>query len=115
MIDFACKRFDIKEIVKCALGLTAAEMRLFDFFLKYSIRSYKTDDLCKRLDLKLTTIQKGVKKLHEKGIIKRKQINLDYGGYFYIYETNEKVFIRKILKNIIKSWSNKVEEEIENI
>ena len=115
MIDFACKQFKINEIIKCALGLTKAELKIIEYFLENSSFSYTTNEIAKKLSLNLTTIQKAVKKLNEKNIIIRKQNNLTGGGYVFIYELNNKKEIRSILNNIIKSWSIKVEEEIRKL
>jgi len=113
MIDFACKEFDLKDILKCGLGLTKSEFILFDYFIKNSDKESTTLSISKILDMDLTTIQKGVKKLYEKGIIIRHQKNLDNGGYVYTYECNSKPKIRKIIKDIIDKWSLKVHQEID--
>ena len=115
MIDFACKRFDLMEIIKCGLGLTKAELKIMTYFLDSIGKEYTTNDLSKKLELKLTTIQKGVKKLSEKKIILRHQKNLDNGGYIYVYETNSKDKIKKIIKDIIRNWSKKVEDRIDDL
>lgn len=113
MIDFACKQFNFKEIVKCAFGLTKAECSVLEFFMENMGVGYTTDVLSEKLKLNLTTIQKATKKLSEKNIVVKKQKNLDRGGYVYCYTTNDKSIIQQELKNIIKTWSNKVEENID--
>ncbi|MEN7982412.1 MAG: helix-turn-helix domain-containing protein [Nanoarchaeota archaeon] len=115
MIDFACKQFDLDDIIKCGLGLTKKEVEIMKYFLKNKNKECTTFSISKKLDLNLTTIQKAVKKLSEKNIIIRHQKNLSNGGYVYTYEINSKQKIRKILKNIIKNWADKVEEEIDKL
>jgi predicted transcriptional regulator len=113
MIDFACREFDLNDIMKCGLGLTKSEFILFEHFTKNNEREWTTISLSNKLGLNLTTIQKGVKKLNELGIILRHQKNLENGGYIYTYECNSKQKIRKVLKNIIDNWSSKVHQEID--
>jgi len=113
MIDFACKRFDLDEIIKCGLGLTKTEFRIMKYFLKDTSKECTTVSISKELNLNLTTIQKAVKKLSDKKIIKRHQKNLEKGGYIYTYECNSKQDTRKIIKGIIKNWFKKVEERID--
>jgi predicted transcriptional regulator len=115
MIDFACKRFDINEIVKCALNLTKSECKVFNFFLENVDKRYTTQDLCKKLKLNLNTVQKAVKKLSDKKIILRLQLNMLKGGYTYIYETNNKETIRMIIAEIIDNWVKKVKENLGEI
>lgn len=113
MIDFACKRFDLKDIIKCGLGLTKSEFLLFELFTKSKEKEYTANLISERLNLDLTTIQKGVKKLYEKQIILRHQKNLSNGGYIYTYECNSRQKIREILKGVIKNWSDKVSSELD--
>ena len=113
MIDFACKEFDLEDIIKCGLGLTKTEFSIFKYFLNHKGKELITSEISKELKLNLTTIQKATKKLHEKGILIRHQKNLNNGGYVYTYEIESKQKIRFVIKKLIKNWSNKVEEEID--
>ncbi|MCK5601510.1 MarR family transcriptional regulator [Candidatus Pacearchaeota archaeon] len=113
MIDFACKRFDLDEIVKCGLGLTKAELSIMKFFVKNLGSEFSSGDVAKELGLNLTTVQRAAKKLHGQKIIIRHQKNMSKGGYIYTYESVPKNEIRNILKKIIRKWSSKVEDQID--
>jgi predicted transcriptional regulator len=113
MIDFACKQFNLEDIIKCGLSLTRTEFKIMEFFISNSDKELTTIFISKKMNLNLTTIQKAVKKLFEKKIIIRHQKNLENGGYIYTYECETKKNIRKILKEIIRSWSEKVEKQID--
>jgi predicted transcriptional regulator len=113
MIDFACKRFDLNDIIKCGLSLTKTEFEIMNFFIENPRSEHITSEIAKKLKLSLPTIQKAVKKLYEKKVILRHQKNLQNGGYVYTYESNTKVNIRKILQEIIKNWSKAVEDKLE--
>ncbi len=112
MIDFACKRFDLNDIIKCGLGLTKTEFKIMEYFLTHD-NECKTSTISKNMGLNLTTVQKAVKKLSEKNIIIRKQRNLNNGGYVYTYECNSRKKIREIIKRIIRHWSTEVEKRID--
>jgi predicted transcriptional regulator len=113
MIDFACKQFNLNEIIKCGLSLTKAELEVFNYFIQNQKSECTTSLISKKLNLNLTTIQKAVKKLYEKEIILRHQKNLSNGGYVYTYECATKKRIREVLKSIIKNWSEQVEKAID--
>ena len=113
MIDFACKQFNLDDIIKCGFGLTRTEFKIMEFFLKNKEKEFTTISISKKLNLNLTTIQKAVKKLSEKKIIIRHQKNLTKGGYVYTYESNSKKDIKKSIKQIIRNWSDKVEKRID--
>ncbi len=112
MIDFACKTFDLDEIIKCSLGLTRAEYRLFSFMIKNNTEWMSTSELSKRTGLSLSTMQRCMKTLHEKNVVERHQENLGGGGYNYIYRAKDKEHIKKVIRGIIMNWSSKVGREL---
>jgi len=114
MIDFACRRFDLDDIVKCGLGLTRTEFRIMRYFMERGGGECTTSSISKRMNLNLTTVQKAVKKLFEKDIILRHQKNLGNGGYVYSYECNSRIKIRKIIKGIIRNWFDVVERKMDS-
>lgn len=113
MIDFACKQFDVEEIIRCGFGLTKAEYHLILYFLKHAEKACDTLALCRGTKLNRTTIQKAVKRFYEKGLVNRHQKNLSSGGYLFTYQIKNKKELRVILKNLIRAWSEKVEREID--
>lgn len=115
MIDFACKTFSIEEVIKCSLGLTKADYKLLNFFIKNPEKQFTTNELAELLELDLSTIQRSVKKLREKEVIARGQTNLDGGGYQFFYELCNKKKVVRIITNIIENWVSTVKEELGKI
>lgn len=112
MIDFACKRFHLNDVIKCSLGLNKTEFQLLVLLLKHSHTSYTTRDLAKLLSVNLTTIQRAVKNLAEKGVVLRTQTNFSGGGYEFQYEIKGRDEIRKKISTTIHAWANKVDDEL---
>jgi predicted transcriptional regulator len=112
-MDFACKKFDLEEVVKCSFGLTKSEFSLLKFLIKSS-GEFTTEQLAERLNLDKSTIQRAVKKLHSKGLVFRGQINLSGGGYVFWYRIKEKEKIRKMIIDIIESWVEVFRNRIKN-
>lgn len=112
MIDFACKRFDLDSVVKCGLGLTRAEFLVMKYFLGHK-RECRTSGVSKELGLKLSTVQKAVRKLYGKEILVRHQKNLEGGGYVYTYECVSRDKVKQIIKDIVRNWGRRVEDEID--
>jgi len=103
MIDFACKEFDLNEVIKCVLGLSKSEFRLLKF-LSEQDNTFTTEELSKKLKLDKSTIQRSVKKLHEKDLVTRSQINQTIGGYIFLYKIKNKGNIRKIVNETLDNW-----------
>jgi len=112
MIDFACKRFELKDVIKCGLGLTKSDFLIMDFLIKNK-KTYGSNEIAEKLGLDLSTIQRSLKNLNEKRIVIRGQNNLSGGGYVYRYKINDKIVIRNMMMEIINQWVKKVEYELE--
>ena len=113
MIDFACKTFNIENIIKCSLGLTKSEYKILGFFIDNPENYFTSEEISKELSLNLTTIQKAVKKLNDKKIINKYQQNLSNGGYIFIYSSNSKSEIKQVIMDTIKNWTKQVEMNME--
>lgn len=113
MIDFACKQFKMEEIIKCGLGLSKADCKIFTFLLEND-ETFKTEEIAEKLEFNLSTVQRAVKKLHEKGILMRKQTNVSGGGFYYNYEIKSRKDIKVIIMEVIHSWVNSVESEFDS-
>jgi predicted transcriptional regulator len=111
MIDFACKNFNLDEIIKCSLSLTKSEFKIFNFLLKNN-SFFNSSSLSSSLSLDLTTTQRAMKKLYESSILIRSQNNLDKGGYEYTYKIKNKKELVNIISKIIQNWTDKVKEEL---
>ena len=103
MIDFACKKFDLDEVIKCVLGLSKSGFRLLKFFSEHDVK-FTTEELSKKLKLDKSTIQRSIKKLHEKDLVTRSKINQSVGGYVFLYKIKNKENIRKIVMETLDNW-----------
>jgi len=113
MIDFACKRIELKEVIKCGLGLSKADIKIMKTMMENNIKWFTSEMLAKKLNLNLSTIQRSLKRMHEKGIIIRRQNNLDRGGYTYMYQIKSKKELIQIINSVVQNWTKNVESELE--
>lgn len=112
MIDFACKKFDLEEVIKCSLALSKSEFRLLSFLIKND-GDFQTETLSRKLGLDKSTIQRSIKKLHVEGLVFRRQKNKTSGGYVFYYSVKDKNEIKKRVKDIIHNWVKVFEDKIE--
>ena len=112
MINFACKLIPFEDIIRCAFGITKTEYNIFEFLTKK--QDITVEDMTEELKKDRTTIQKAVKSLVDKGIVIRRQRNIDMGGYQYIYSLKDKQELKKQIKEIIKSWIISAINKVEN-
>ncbi|MCH8520096.1 MAG: HTH domain-containing protein [Nanoarchaeota archaeon] len=114
MVDFACTHISIDNIIKCSFGLTKTELEIFRFLVTHKKNQYTTQELSQELALDITTIQKAVKKLTTKGVLKKSQKNLEQGGYVLLYECIGQNKIKEIIMNNFENFSKRVEQSLCN-
>lgn len=98
--------FENKELKKI-FDLSKADCELFNYIFNHPIKKFSTEDLSKRMDLHLATIQRGVKKLYDNCLLKIYQENLKGGGYRLLYKLRrhnelKRIFLDTAYKNHVE-------------
>lgn len=112
-LNFACKRFELEEVIKCGLSLSNADYKIMDFLMKNSKDYFNTFEISSRLGFDKSTVQRSIKKLHKKGIVTRNQKNLSRGGYSFSYNIKNKNEIKSMIKEIMNNWIKIFEERLD--
>jgi predicted transcriptional regulator len=113
MIDFACKKFDLDEVIRCSLILTKTEFNIIKYLIKNSESKFTAQKISKIFNIGLSTSQKAIKKIYSGGLVKRNQKNIQKGGYIFEYSIKEKLILKRKILEIIHIWMNKVEKEMQ--
>lgn len=106
-LSFACKQIDLKDILMCSFELNKTEYALMLFLLNQN-ESLCASTIGEMTKKDRTTIQKAVKKLVSKGIVAKHQVNLDGGGYTFVYSIKNKDFLRSQVLDIVNGWHKNV-------
>jgi len=112
MINFACKKFDLKEVIRCSLTLTKTEFKILEYLIKNSNKQFTAQKISQQFNIGLSTSQKSINGINKKELIKRSQKNLQKGGYLFVYSVKEKEILKKRILEIIHNWMQKVEIKI---
>ena len=112
MINLACKNITIEELIVCAFNITKTEYKIILHLLEK--QNCSSESLSKKLGKDLTTIQKALKTLVEKNLVIRKQINLDSGGYKFIYQSISKEEIKSKISYNLNNFREKVMQRLES-
>jgi len=113
MIDFACKKFDLKEVIRCSLNLTKTEFKIMEYLIENLTKEVTARKIAQKLKIGISTSQKAINKLSKKELIKRNQKNLEKGGYIFVYSIKRKQILKQKILDIIHNWKEKVEIEIQ--
>ncbi len=112
-VSFACKHIELAEIIKCSFDLNKTEYNLL-LFLINSKEELMIKEISEKLSLDRSTIQKSIKSLTEKGVVKRIQTNLENGGYVFSYIIKNKSEIKSKILQSVDNWHNSVKKLILN-
>ena len=112
-ISFSCHHIDFKDLVMCSFNLNKTEYNLLMFLLSQqdSLSASQIGEMTKK---DRTTIQKAIKKLFEKELVLKHQVNLDTGGYTFVYKVKDRAYIRGTILDIVNKWHKGVVESIQN-
>ena len=61
-----------------------------------------------------TTVQKAMKKLVSQELVLKHQVNLENGGYTFVYKIKNKDVLRNKMLEIVESWHNQVVKSIKS-
>ena len=114
MFTFACKRIRQEDLIRCSFELNRTEYNVMMFLMRQR-KPLPAAGIAKGMGLERSTVQKAIKRLLEKEIVRRRQRNLRNGGYVFLYELKGKEEIKNSIKEIVREWYEKVEKEIERI
>ncbi len=114
MIEFACKKFDLNEVIRCGLNLTKIEFKIMEYFIKKSPKKFTALEISKIFKIGLSTSQKAIKKIYFKGILNKNQKNLEKGGYIFVYFIKEKKLLKNKILEIIDNWTRNIKKRIKN-
>ena len=111
MIDFACKKFNLEEVIRCSLVLTKTEFKIIKYLMTIK-KKLNSQEISNKLNIGLSTSQRAIKRINDKGLIIKSQRNLKKGGYVFVYSIKEKAIFKEKTLEIIHNWVAKVEKEI---
>jgi predicted transcriptional regulator len=110
-INFACRRFPVEQVLRCSFGLSNAEYRVLRLLLASGELS--VEELAGKLAKDRTTVQRTAAFLVRKGLVRRRQYNLEKGGYQYYYNAQDRERIKARVQEQFDRFTRVVREEIE--
>jgi predicted transcriptional regulator len=111
-LNFVCRIVSLEEILRCSFGLNKTELIIMKQLLK-NRGEHAIEEIMKNVKKDRTTIQRSVKKLFEKELINRRQINLEKGGYIFVYSAKPKRQLKEKVYKIFESFKEMVGKEIQ--
>ncbi len=114
-IDFTCKRVELRDLVQCNYNLNDSEYDIFSQLMESS-RGLSVKELVDKVQKDRTTVQKILTKLLKRGLLMKRQMNLDRGFMFVYFSKNKNEIVSEIegnvelyfqnLKNSLNTWKN---------
>ena len=113
MIKTPCTTFTLESIMCCIFGIKTFDVMVY--FTLLNNGALRVNDIAELLNRDRSTIQRSVQSLVNAGLVRRKQINLKEGGYYYIYEAIPFSDVKNIIKDTMEKWCSEVKEWIDEM
>ena len=98
-LDFTCKKVTLKDLVQCNYSLNDSEYLIFSQLIM-SKRGLSVKEIVDKVQKDRTTVQKILAKLLNRGLLMKRQVNLDRGFMFVYFSKNKDEMIKEIEVNI---------------
>jgi predicted transcriptional regulator len=112
MISFACRAIQFQDLLRCSFGLNKTDYAVYMLMLSEKRERMAVSEIADRAGKERTVIQKSMKRLFERNLIKRFQENLESGGYRFYYSPVEKREVKARLMQSVRSWVENVESAV---
>ncbi len=86
--------------LKFIIDLPKADCKVLKTFREDRRKEWDSDELKNKLNVNLTTVQRALKRICDKGLIIKKQKNLTGGGYVFLYKARSKVEEKLVLEHM---------------
>lgn len=110
-IDFTCKRVILKDLVQCNYSLNDSEYVIFSQIMM-SKRGLSVKEIVDKVEKDRTTVQKILTKLLKRGLLTKRQVNLDRGFMFVYFSKNKEEIIKEIEDNV-KSYFDSIKASLD--
>ncbi len=111
-IRFACRTFPIEQILKCSFNLNNTEMTLLKHLVSEEDEK-DVNELAKKFNKDRSTIQRSLNVLVSKKLINKRQINLESGGYIYVYSSKPKEYIKEKIREVFSNFIDVVAQQVD--
>lgn len=98
-IDFTCKKVTLKDLVQCNYSLNDSEYVIFSQIMM-SKRGLSVKEIVDKVEKDRTTVQKILSKLLKRGLLTKRQVNLDRGFMFVYFSKNKDEIVKEIECNV---------------
>ncbi|HID47822.1 MAG TPA: winged helix-turn-helix transcriptional regulator [Methanothermococcus okinawensis] len=103
----------LENIMCCIFDIKPLDVAVYLTLLKNG--PSKVSAIAELLNRDRSTIQRSMQNLIRAGLVRRKQVNLKKGGYFYRYEAIPFTEVREKILKTIEEWRDEVKRWIEAI
>ncbi len=104
-IDFTCKKVSLKDLVQCNYNLNDSEYLVFAELMKTK-NGLSVKEIVEKVQKDRTTVQKILTKLLKRGLLMKRQMNLERGFMFVYYSKNRTEIIEEVEKNVEIYFNN---------
>ncbi|MGB9964309.1 helix-turn-helix domain-containing protein [Halobacterium sp. CBA1126] len=107
MRDYLQRDTDCEALLECFHGLRDLDRRAFEA-LAGTAEPLTVDELSERIDRERSTAYRSVQRLMDVGLVEKRQVNYDHGGYYHVYEPADPDEVADEMQRMLNDWYAKM-------
>jgi predicted transcriptional regulator len=107
MREYLQRDMDCEGLLECFYGLRDLDRRVFGLLVE-SEESLTVDEVSDRIDRERSTAYRSVQRLMDAGLVEKRQVNYDHGGYYHVYEPADPDEIADDFQRLLNDWYAKM-------
>lgn len=91
------------DLLGCIYGLTDRDQTIFEL-LEQAEEPLTVNDVANRLECERSTAYRSISRLLEAGVVTKRQVNYDHGGYYYLYRLRTPEDVAHEMQRLLNDW-----------
>lgn len=106
MREYLQRDMECEGLLECFHGLRDLDRDVFEVLVTEGPMT--VDDISDRVDRERSTAYRSVQRLLDAGIVDKRQVNYDQGGYYHVYEPADPDDIADEMQRLLNDWYAKL-------
>ncbi|UHH25206.1 helix-turn-helix domain-containing protein [Halobacterium noricense] len=107
MRGYLQRDIECEALLECFHGLRDLDRRVFGLLVETG-EPLTVDELSDRIDRERSTAYRSVQRLMDAGLVEKRQVNYDHGGYYHVYEPADPDEIADEMQRMLNDWYAKM-------
>ncbi|RQG95512.1 helix-turn-helix domain-containing protein [Natrarchaeobius chitinivorans] len=101
------RNMQCESLLECLYGLKPLDRQCYGTMVE-SDGPLTVDEIAVRVGRERSTAYRSIKRLHQRGLLEKEQINYDDGGYYHVYYPTDPTVVTREMQRTLSDWYAKM-------